>query len=137
MKMYGIKRGGSIVPAGRWDGEQFDTLPSGIPMLVSVSTAHRSQRSIEQNSLLWSLLGQLSRQVIWHGQKLSAEDWKCVMTAGLKAQRVVPGVDGGTFVVIGQSTKEMTVAVMTDLIELIYAFGAQHAVIFRENREAV
>lgn len=89
-------------------------------------------RSLEQNALLWKLLAIVSEQVVWHGQKLSAEDFKHIFTAALSQQRVVPNIDGTGFVVLGKSTSKMSVKEMTDLIELIYAFGAQRGVRFDE-----
>lgn len=86
-------------------------------------------RSLDQNALLWPLLNEVSRQVIWHGKRLSREEWKDVFTAALKKQTVVPGIDGG-FVVCGRSTSLMSKAEFSELIELIYAFGAQQGVKF-------
>ena len=88
-------------------------------------------RTLDQNSLLWPLLGEISKQVDWYGNKLTAEEWKDVLTASLKQQKVVPGIDGG-FVVVGMSTSKMGKKEFSDLIELIYAFGAQHNVVFKE-----
>lgn len=87
------------------------------------------KRSDAQNRLLWARLGELSRQVIWHGQRLSKEEWKDVFTAAMKRQKVVPGIDGG-FVVLGSSTRRMTVAEMGELMELMEAFGTQQGVQF-------
>jgi len=39
----------------------------------------------------------------------------------------VPAIDGG-FVVLGQSTSKMTIKEMTDLQELMAAFGVEHGV---------
>jgi hypothetical protein len=52
------------------------------------------------------------------------------LTAALKKQKVVPGIEGG-FVVIGARTSKMTVPEMTELIELSTAFGTQQGVKFR------
>ena len=90
----------------------------------------KDTRSSEQNRRLWSLLSDLAHQVNWHGNKLTADEWKCVMSASLKRQKVVPGLDGG-FVVLGLSTSKMTRAEMAELQELIEAFGAQQDVHFR------
>lgn len=90
----------------------------------------KDTRSNEQNRRLWSLLADLAHQVNWHGNKLTADEWKCVLTASLKRQKVVPGLDGG-FVVLGQSTSKMTRAEMAELQELIEAFGAQQNVRFK------
>jgi hypothetical protein len=89
-------------------------------------------RTLEQNALMWALLDDLSKQVNWHGNRLTAEEWKDVLSASLKAQKVVPGVDGG-FVVIGARTSQMTKREMSDMCELIYAFGAQQGVIWSEK----
>jgi hypothetical protein len=90
------------------------------------------RRSVDQNSLLWSLLGQVSQQVQWYGQKLSSEDWKDVCSASLRRYNVVPGIDAGTFVPLGMRTSQMSKEDMTALIELIIAFGTERGVKFRE-----
>jgi hypothetical protein len=90
------------------------------------------RRSIDQNALMWSLLGQISKAVDWYGQKLSSEDWKDVLTASLRRTRVVPGIDPGSFVPLGMRTSQMTKEEISDLLELIYAFGAERGVKFRE-----
>ena len=89
-------------------------------------------RTTDQNSLLWPLLTEIAKQVDWYGQKLTEDEWKDVFTASLKQQKVVPGLDGG-FVVCGQRTSKMPKALFSELIELIYAFGAQKNVKFREQ----
>lgn len=90
-------------------------------------TIDEPKRSLEQNRKMWALLHDLENQVVWHGQKLTAENWKDVMTASLKRQQVVPGIDGG-FVVLGTSTRKMTKLELSELIDLIGAFGSQHGV---------
>lgn len=87
-----------------------------------VLTIEQEKRSQEQNALLWSVLTDLSKQVLWHGEKLTKEEFKDLLTAGLKKQRAIPGIDGG-FVVLGTSTSKMTKQEMTDLITLAHAFG--------------
>ena len=81
---------------------------------------------------MWALLTDLSIQVNWHGQKLTPENWKDIVTAGLKKQDVVPGLDGG-FVVLGTSTRRMTKLEMNELIEFIYYVGAKYDVKFSEQ----
>ena len=91
----------------------------------------REKRSNEQNRLMWAALSDISRQVDWYGDKLSAEDWKHVLSASLKKQRAVPGLDGG-FVVLGLSTSKMSKDEMSELLELALAFGAQKGVEFEK-----
>lgn len=90
-------------------------------------------RTLEQNALLWAMLTDISQQLNWHGQKLSNQDWKHVFSAALNQQRVVPNLENTGFVVLGQSTSKMTVAQMTEMIELMRAFAAQNGVIFKDD----
>jgi hypothetical protein len=87
----------------------------------------KNRRSIGQNALMWSLLGDISDQVEWHGEKMSKKDWKWVFTAAIRRQRMVPGIDGG-MVFLGEPTSGMSKQEMSDLIELLYSFGAEHGV---------
>ena len=87
-------------------------------------------RSLNQNRMMWANLEDIAQQVIWYGVKLTKEEWKDVLTAALKKQKVVPGIEGG-FVIIGARTSKMTVPEMTELIELSTAFGTQQGVKFR------
>ncbi len=88
---------------------------------------NKNRRSVGQNSLMWALLSDISHQVEWHGEKMSKKDWKWVFTAAIRRQRMVPGVDGG-MVFLGEPTSGMSKQEMSDLIELVYAFGAEHGV---------
>ena len=92
-----------------------------------IVTLRPPTRSLEQSAKMWAMLGDVAAQVVWHGRKLTAEEWKHVMTASLSRQDVVPGLDG-CFVVLGQSTSKMSVKALSELIELISAFGAEHGV---------
>lgn len=89
-------------------------------------------RTLEQNSLLWGMLTDISRQVDWHGNKLTQEEWKDVFSSSLKKQKVVPGIDGG-FVVCGQSTSKMSKKEFSDLVELMNAFSAERGVVFNNQ----
>lgn len=91
-------------------------------------------RTADQNRRLWAMLHDISDQVIWHGNKLSAEDFKHIFSAAMSQQRVVPNIDGNGFVVLGKSTSKMSVAEMSDMIELMQAFGAQHGVRFKDEK---
>lgn len=102
------------------------SLMAGHRMVVEVKP---ETRSLAQNALLWATLDDISKQVDWYGRKLTSEEWKHVFTASLAKQDVVPGIDGG-FVVLGKSTSKMTKGEMSELQELMHAFGAQNGVRF-------
>lgn len=98
---------------------------------VSVE-AKAGTRSTAQNSLLWSLLTDLSEQCKWAVDgalvTLTPEEIKHILTAGLKRhQRMARGIDGG-LVILGQSTSRMTVAEMAELITLGHAYGDSQGV---------
>ena len=57
-----------------------------------------------------------------------------MITASLKQQKVVPGIDGG-FVVCGDHTSRMTIPEMNDVIELAYSVGSQHGIRFIDRFE--
>jgi hypothetical protein len=91
-------------------------------------------RTLEQNARMWAMLAEIAKQVEWHSLKLSDHDWKDMFTAALRKARVVPSLDGNSFVVLGQHTSEMSVREMAELIELMLAFGAERGVVFRDPR---
>jgi hypothetical protein len=94
------------------------------------------RRTLDQNSKLWPMLGDIAEQVEWYGTKLKDYEWKDVFTAALKRHRVVPGIDGG-FVVLGMRTSRMSKKDLSELIELIYAFGSEHNVVWSEPAKKV
>lgn len=94
-------------------------------------------RTIDQNKLLWALLGDVSRQVQWvvNGEKtfMDSADWKDVFSAALrKYQRVAIGIEGGV-VFLGMHTSRMSKAEFSDLIELILSFGNERQVKWSEH----
>lgn len=96
----------------------------------------KARRSLDQNALLWSRLSELSKAIEWHGQRMSPDDWKTVLTASLRQCRFVPGIDPGTVVPLGLRTSDMTVAEMAELLTLIEAFGAERGVTFSDQEQA-
>ena len=100
-------------------------------------TVAEAKRSTEQNARMWAMLTEVARQVRWHGQRLSADDWKLVFLAALKSElRLVPNLDGTGFVQLGRSSSDLSVAEMGDLMDLIAAFGAREGVTFAEPERA-
>ena len=107
------------------------TAPEGYQVIVK-----EPARTLDQNAKIWPMLHDLAQQVEWYGHKLTPEEWKDLMTAGLKKQRAVPGIDGG-FVVIGAHTSKMSKSEFSDLVEMLYAFGAEHGVKWSEPEARV
>ena len=124
-----------VILVGRSQREHAKRMIDAAPAMA-VMTLRADVRTIEQNRALWPRLADISAQVTWHGEKLTAEEWKDVFTAALKDhQRVVRGINGG-LVFVGGRTSQMTVREFSDLIELINAFGAEHGVVWSEPEKS-
>ncbi len=96
-------------------------------------TFQEARRTTDQNARMWAMLTEVARQVKWHGQRLSADDWKLVFLSALKQElRIVPNLDGTGFVQLGRSSSSLSVGEMADLMDLIAAFGAREGVTFAE-----
>lgn len=96
-----------------------------------------SKRSLPQNARLHAMLTEVATQVPWHGLKLSVDDWKLLMMASLKQEmRLVPNLDGTGFVNLGRSTSKLTKEECSELIMLVFSFGALHGVVFQDDRKA-
>lgn len=85
-------------------------------------------RSLDQNALLWALLTDVSRQVVWYERTMTPGEWKDFFSASLQKLNVVPNMEGTGFIALGQSTSRMTKRMFSDLCELIQAFGSERNV---------
>lgn len=93
-----------------------------------------TKRTIPQNDRMWAMLTDLARQLPWHGIKLTPDDWKLVFLDALKREnRMVPNLEGDGFVNLGRSSSDLSKDEMSDLIELIFKFGAEHGVTFQDD----
>jgi hypothetical protein len=89
-------------------------------------------RSLEQNALLWARLTTLSEQVKWDGDTLTPNEWKDLLSACLRKQKVVRGIEGG-LVFLGLRTSQMNKSEMADLLTLMEAFAAERGVTFNDQ----
>jgi hypothetical protein len=92
------------------------------------------KRSIPQNDRMWSMLTDIASQVGWHGQKLKTNDWKLLFLDLLKREtRIVRSLDGEGVVNLGRSSSGLSKGEMTDMIELMFKFGAENGVVFNDE----
>lgn len=95
-----------------------------------------AKRSVPQNARMWAMLTDIARQLPWHGQRLNTEDWKLIFLDALKReQRMVPALDGAGFVNLGRSSSDLSKSEMSDLIDLMHAFGTEHNIVFADTQE--
>ncbi|MGI9338350.1 MAG: recombination protein NinB [Gammaproteobacteria bacterium] len=98
------------------------------PIDVKISK-HRESRSLKQNSLMWKWNSEIMTHMREHyGQIADAEDWHEVLVSRL--QPVETGVielpDGNVFFLGRTRTSKMTVAEMSDYLNLLEAYCAEH-----------
>ena len=96
-----------------------------------------AKRSLPQNDRMWAMLTDVAMQLPWHGVKLTPDDWKLLFLDALKREvRAVPSLDNTGFVNLGRSSSDLSKDEMSDLIELIFAWGTQHGVAFLDETSA-
>lgn len=92
-------------------------------------------RTTDQNSKLWAMLNDVARAKP-EGREWPPETWKAAFMHFLGHQVLfAEGLDGSGPFPIGFRTSKLTVKQMIDLIDCIYAYGAQHEVEWKETRK--
>jgi len=96
------------------------------------------KRTTDQNKKMWPLLEEVAAQTTLNGVQYDAEDWKIIFLSGLNKSRklemkVVKGIYGEP-VNLGRSSSKLDKELFSDLIELIMWYGAEHGVVFKEDK---
>ena len=105
------------------------------------SVVFTRKRSVDQNAKLHAMLADISAQAEWNGVKLSQEDWKTVLVAGWirentgGGQRLVVNWQRDGVLALGQRTRDLSVAQMSELIEFVAYAGATLGVTFKGETE--
>ena len=95
------------------------------------------KRTLPQNARFWAHITDVASQLTWHGVRLSTSDWRLIFLDGLKRELwIVPNIDGTGFVNLGRSSSDLSKEEMSDLMELIASFGAQHGVVFNDPMQS-
>lgn len=89
-------------------------------------------RSSLASAYMWALLDDVADQVEWAGKKRTSDEWKALFSASLRALEFVPNLDNDGFVAFGARTSEFSPEEMSDMIELIKAWGASNNVQFTD-----
>jgi hypothetical protein len=93
-------------------------------------------RSLKQNDRMWAQLTDVASQKLWHGVKLSPDDWKLLFMDALKREiKAIPNLDNTGFVNVGSSSSDLTKEEMGDLMTLITMFGDKHSVLWSDPKE--
>lgn len=88
-----------------------------------------AKRTLPQNDRMWAMLTDVSRQARHHGQRYTADQWKVIfMHAAGREVTFIPALEGGGFIPWGQSSSDLSVAEMTDMIECMFEWGARNGI---------
>lgn len=86
-------------------------------------------RSGEQNKKWHAMVRDISKQVIWAGQKWGEEDWKRILLGAKFEQAVVPSPFGHGFIVVNKKrSSHLTLEQFVELIGETEAFGVENGV---------
>lgn len=92
------------------------------------------QRSLEQNSKMWALLGEVSRQISHGGRRYEPDQWKALFLHALGEEtEFLPSLNGKTFVPYNGRSSKLSRKEMSELIEFIIAWGTQRGVKFADE----
>lgn len=91
------------------------------------------KRTLAQNDRMWAMLTDVAQQATHMGRKFTPDQWKVLfMHACGREVQFLPSLDGATFIPWGQSSSDLSKVEMTDLIEFIFAWGAENGITFQE-----
>jgi len=122
-----------FIPMTEDDRQLCHDIEEGVPLRGKFTRKKVDQRTVDQNKKMWAMLSDIAKQVNWYGNYLTKEDWKDILSASLKKQKAVPGINGG-FVVLGARTSKMSIKEMIDMIELMYVFGVEHNIVWTKKK---
>ena len=90
------------------------------------------KRNSEQNRAQWVYLNEWAKTKTWQvngaATKLSAEDWKSILTVAFEGEtrpRVAPGLNGG-MVFLGQRTSNYGKKRFSEWLDFLAAISAEH-----------
>lgn len=100
-----------------------------------VFTLAEPSRTLDQNALMWAALTDIAKAKP-DGREMTQEQWKSVFmdAAGFKPT-FVPSLDGDSFLCLGYKSSRLSKKDFTDLIEVIFEYGARKGIKFTEPRE--
>lgn len=129
-----------------------EAIKAGQKIVVKIDEPKRND---ESNALMWVLLGDMAKQVGWNrsrwrgdtclsngsyvlladypdAARLSNEDFKDIITAGISKPRLAAGQDGG-IVALGLRTSKMSQRQIGEVIDAAQAWGSSLGVEWSPN----
>lgn len=82
-----------------------------------------------QRKIFNAACGDLARCLVWHGNRLSKDDWRHFISGTVLGWRFIPGIDMGTgapgFVMLGGSSLDLSKEQASKALEIAFAIGDQ------------
>lgn len=101
----------------------------------AVLNIKEASRTNDQNAKLWAMLSDIARAKPM-GRVLSTEVWKALfMNAAGFTCTFEPTLDGQGVIPLGFKSSRLNKGEFSDLIECIYAFGAEHDIVWTDPAE--
>ena len=96
------------------------------------------KRSLPQNDRMWAMLTDIALHMKANGKDYSTDQWKVIFLHAIGREvSFIPSLDGKTFIPWGQSSSDLGIKEMTDLIEYMFSWGAENGVDFHEPNPAL
>jgi hypothetical protein len=95
---------------------------------VSVAFKKPSRRTLDQNDMMWPYLRKIAKSLTWDNHQFDEYQWKDIFMNSLYGNLSVPGIQGGIVFVGSKHTSDLTKLEMSDLLEMIIAFAADHGI---------
>lgn len=103
--------------------------------LPFIAELDEPRRTGEQNKKMHAMLTDIARAKP-QGRVYDTEVWKCLFMDDLDFKpRWVPSLDGQSVVNTGYRSSRLNKTQMSDMIEAMYAFGAEHGVRWSNQKE--
>lgn len=91
------------------------------------------QRTIDQNDLMWAMLTDINAQMLINGRRYTNTELKAAFMVQLGHEvEFVQSLDGVRFVPIGLSTSKLSKRQFSDLLETMFAFGAENGIVWND-----
>lgn len=95
-----------------------------------------AKRTLPQNDRMWAMLTDIAAQKEHGGRKYTPDIWKALfMSACGREVQFVPALDGTTFLPLGYRSSDLSKQEMSDLIEFMFAWGAENGVTFHDDTQ--
>ena len=81
----------------------------------------------KQRNILNAACGDLAEQIVWHGNRMSKDDWRHFIAGTVLGWRMMPGYDRGEgapgFIMLGGSSLDLKKAQCIDAITMAFHIG--------------